>query len=550
MQDVLDGRNRVVSVGQDLGWFWLESCGLGRDSRECIGLSSHLSNIVNTSALLNRITMTSPLCLRCLRRSLQSIDHQRNAVLAQRAAFSTTSLLHAQSPATPKKKAVQAATSTTRTGKRLTLTKNTRQSTGRPPAPGERKAVRKRIVLSNTNALEVKGLQDFTFDKLVEQSKGKIPLESYRGQVLGFGNETVDALRALEAFKATQGWSLFRRPASLIRGETVEVANEMIKVTSESKRAARRVIFGEKGSGKSALLLQAHAMAHLKGWIVVHYPEAQDLVNAHTAFAPLNTSDGTLYVQPQYTANLLKNLAAANQSVLSTLRLSKQHNLPIPIQPNISLARFAEMGASDPELAYPIWQALWSELTTPSNAESQDGLQRPPFLVTMDGVDQAMRMSAYLDADVKPIHAHDLALVRDFMALLSGETSMPNGGMVMAATCQSNRGASPTLDHLLNLSIAQQDNSNLSANAEDRLEEPMYDPYAPKDTRVEAAMKGVQAMKLSGLSKDEAKGMMEYYAQSGILRDTVTDGLVSEKWTLAGSGIVGELEKGAVRMRF
>ena len=71
-----------------------------------------------------------------------------------------------------------------------------------------------------------------------------------------------------------------------------------------------------------------------------------------------------------------------------------------------------------------------------------------------------------------------------------------------------------------------------------------------KDAKVEAAVRGVQALKLPGLSKPEARGVMEYYARSGMFRNTITEGLVSEKWTLAGSGIVGELERATVRARF
>ena len=417
--------------------------------------------------------------------------------------------------------------------------------------------MRKRIVLSNTNALEVKGLENLTGDKLVSLPGQNVSLSGYEGHVLGFTDDTVDALRALEAFKPTQGWSLFRRPSSLVRKETLDLAKEMSRIGEDGKETVRRAIFGEKGSGKSALLLQAHAMAFLEGWIVVHFPEAQDITNAQTAYQPLNTPDGIVYVQPHYTAKLLSNLANANQSLLSTIRLSKQHELPIPIQPNMSLARFAELGARDPELAWPIWQALWSELTAQSSADPEDGLQRPPVLVTMDGVDQTMRTSAYSDADAKAIHAHDLTLVGHFMDLLSGQTSLTNGGMVLAATCQSNRATSPTLDYSLKLAHAQQHNSALEAGETSQsstdssaIALPEWDPYVVKDAKVESAMKGVQALKLQGLGKEEARGVMEYYAQSGILRATVTDGLVSEKWTLAGSGIIGQLEKAAVRMRF
>ncbi|KAK3697202.1 hypothetical protein LTR37_017603 [Vermiconidia calcicola] len=477
--------------------------------------------------------MASPSCLRCLKRSLRSIDPVVKIEASPRAAFSTTAYLSA-SP--PKKKPAAGA----RQGRTLRLSKNVRSSAARPPAPGERKALRKRIVLSNTNAIEIEGLQDLTGDKLARHEADTVALAQYRGQVLGLTNETVDALRALEAFKATQGWSLFRRPASLVRAETAELANDLANAEEESKEVVRKVVYGPKRGGKSVLLLQAQAMAFVKGWLVFHFPEAQDLTNAHTAYQPINTPDGTIYIQPHYTAKLLANLASANQTLLSRLRLSKQHQLPIPIQPNISLARFAELGARDVELAWPIWQALWSELTAPSKPETE-GLARPPVLVSMDGVDQAMRLSAYLDRDADPVHAHDLALTRHFMHMLSGKTELPNGGMVLAATCESNRAASPTLDFCLQQNLARQLESK---------DDPHWNSYALKDKRVEDAMKMARPVELQGLSKEEARGVMEYYAQSGMLRSTVTDGLVSEKWTMAGAGIIGELEKAAVLARF
>lgn len=42
---------------------------------------------------------------------------------------------------------------------------------------------------------------------------------------------------------------------------------------------------------------------------------------------------------------------------------------------------------------------------------------------------------------------------------------------------------------------------------------------------------------------------MEYFAQSGILREQVNDNWVGEKWSLAGGGVVGELERLGRRLR-
>ena len=162
------------------------------------------------------------------------------------------------------------------------------------PAPGERKALRKRIVLSNTNALEVQGMQDLNVDML-----GK---EEFRGRVLGISGSTVDSLRAVEAFKTTQAWGLFRRPGVLVRDETVEMGKMMEEMGRRGK-TVRRVLVGERGSGKSLLALQAMVMGFLKGWTVINIPEGissetltfLDLLG-HSYFPVLHTSSIYIYI--------------------------------------------------------------------------------------------------------------------------------------------------------------------------------------------------------------------------------------------------------------
>lgn len=63
------------------------------------------------------------------------------------------------------------------------------------------------------------------------------------------------------------------------------------------------------------------------------------------------------------------------------------------------------------------------------------------------------------------------------------------------------------------------------------------------------ALKDVGVLEVSGISKDEARSIMEYYAQSGLLRAKVDQRFVSEKWSMAGMGNIGELERVSVRMR-
>jgi small subunit ribosomal protein S29 len=147
--------------------------------------------------------------------------------------------------------------------------------TVRPPAVGERKAMRKRIVLSNTNAFEVQ--EELTAQNIAELCS--------RCKVFSLPAPVVDSLRAVEAFKPNQGWSMFRKPSVLWRDESVQLAHQINAVNAQGKQDTRRLLLaGEKGSGKTVMLLQAMAAAFVKEWVVVNIP------------------DGTSFSRPKYFA--------------------------------------------------------------------------------------------------------------------------------------------------------------------------------------------------------------------------------------------------------
>lgn len=80
-------------------------------------------------------------------------------------------------------------------------------------------------------------------------------------------------------------------------------------------------------------------------------------------------------------------------------------------------------------------------------------------------------------------------------------------------------------------------------------------PFVRYDERVFSALLNgdaegkIRVKRLEGLSKDEARGLMEYWARSGMLRQRVDETLLGEKWTLSGGGVVGELERAVIEMR-
>jgi small subunit ribosomal protein S29 len=405
--------------------------------------------------------------------------------------------------------------------------------TGKRPAQGERKASRKRIVLSNNNALDVSSLKDL--------SKGNVLDESNEGRVMGLPADTVDALRAVDAFKPNQGWGLFRRPAVLMRKEAVELAKLFKEVEDSAagqKKTIRRILSGERMSGKTTLVLQGLTMGHLREWFVINLPEAQDLVNAHTEYAPLPGSQPTQYTQDAYTANLLQQIQLSNGPFLAKTKLSENPNLPLPLAPNATLKELVALGHANPEASWPVFVALWKELSKPG---------RPSIVLAIDGLSHIMRNSEYLSADVKPIHAHDLTLIRLFIDHLSGEKQLPNGGIVIGATSQSNAPKSSALDFSIEVAEARK-------KTPDNI--PQWNPYKNVDARVLEALKGLKTntkdfdvINVGGLTKEEARSIMEYYAESGLLRHQVNDGFVTEKWSLAGMGNIGELERTSVRLR-
>jgi small subunit ribosomal protein S29 len=251
-----------------------------------------------------------------------------------------------------------------------------------------------------------------------------------------------------------------------------------------------------------------------------------------------------------YTANLLSQIVKANMKVLSLLQISQKHDLPIPVQSNISLDRFAMLGADNPDIAWPVFQAFWKELTKPKT-EKHD---RPPIFFSLDNISHVLTESYYTVTDetgqLNRIHAHDFVQIKHFLDYFSGQQTLPNGGIVIAATSKSDHAKSPALDVSVAMAEVRQA-QNLDPSSEEATKqihiEQFWSPYKKIDQRSLDVLKNFELIKLEGLTREEAKTIMEYWATSGMVRRKIEEGYVNEKWTLAGSGVIGELEKAVVR---
>ncbi len=118
----------------------------------------------------------------------------------------------------------------------------------------------------------------------------------------------------------------------------------------------------------------------------------------------------------------------------------------------------------------------------------------------------------------------------------------------MAATSQSNAPQIPSLE--VALGELEGDRTTLAGQ---RIAKKERIPLMRYDERVLDALmhqKGnISVQRLPGLSKGEARGLMEYWARSGIVRERVSEGFITEKWALSGGGVIGELERATVGMR-
>ncbi|KAI0125650.1 mitochondrial ribosomal death-associated protein 3-domain-containing protein [Xylariales sp. AK1849] len=463
--------------------------------------------------------MATPNCWRCLTRPSQRI--LKPATISKpsiSAAFSASTAQFARGgPA----KSGTGQSGHKRTGKKLVLGKKKRTpDKGKPILPGERKAFRKRILLRNDNALEVRGLPELDVQNIVDPEAV--------GKVVGIPEDLIDQLRAVEAFKPTQNWGLFRSPHMLVRKETVDFLKPLAEKVL-NKQTVRTVITGERGCGKSLLGLQALSAGFLNKWIVINIPEGQDLTTARTEYAAIPNSDQ--FSQPVYTVKLMQAIHAANKDVLAKLQVKLDHiHLPISVSRNASLASLASV-TKEPEFAWPVFQALWKELLLPG---------RPPIMFALDGLSHIMRVSDYRSPSFNLIHSHDLGLIRMFTDALGGKTQFANGAAIIGITAKNNALKIKTMEKAIEQAAAQQriDAGDKAVSIPPR--EPFYTKY---DERVFDSLKGVSVFDVKGVSKPEARALMEYWAASGILRMRVDEKNVSERWTLAGNGVLGEIER-------
>jgi len=124
------------------------------------------------------------------------------------------------------------------------------------------------------------------------------------------------------------------------------------------------------------------------------------------------------------------------------------------------------------------------------------------------------------------IHSHDLALPNTFLAYLSGKRSFYKGITVAATSSKCSR--------------------TLALDA--ALEGREVDPYEKLDPRIGPSIEGARIIHVDSLSKEEAKALMDYYNESGIMKDPVDIMTFNEKYAVS-AGNPRDLFSTCLRMR-
>jgi small subunit ribosomal protein S29 len=249
-------------------------------------------------------------------------------------------------------------------------------------------------------------------------------------------------------------------------------------------------------------------------------------------------------------SKLLKSLLDANKSILKSMVISKAYqDIPLDPKNNVTLFQLAEQGIQDPDKSWKVFLALWEELTLPNTSATESLGRRPPILYCADNISHLFVPSQYQVVDdegkVQPIHSLDLALPRHFIDYIIGAKTFPNGGMTLGAISKSDFVTCPPLEVGIELGEARQSSPNADLQVSD-----YWNPLQRIDQRVLDLCLNLNVVTLKGVSKEDTKAIIQYWAFNGLVRDRMVDSWIGEKWALSGGGVLGELEKAVVRTRF
>lgn len=274
------------------------------------------------------------------------------------------------------------------------------------------------------------------------------------------------------------------------------------------------MITGERGSGKSMLLLQAVANAMEAGWIVLYQPKAVRWVDSSSQYG--YNKEKMAFEQPEAAVEMLQALFSVNRKRLSQIKLEQDVKLADgTVAAGQGLDKLVEHGLKEGSTtAIPTLEAVLAAL----GAQTQF-----PVLLAIDEAQTLFNTTQYRAPDNSLLEAYYLGMPRIALEFLSGASEFKRGAVVTATSCH--RSDFPISDSLI-AGLGLPENKPLHA-------------YTPLDeTYVRYASSGIKRFDLPfGMSGHEAAGMFEVFSRKGWTSNC--ECLVS-RFIVIASGVVSE----------
>lgn len=285
-------------------------------------------------------------------------------------------------------------------------------------------------------------------------------------------------------FQPQQNNELFLQRASLLRNESSQIQNILKQAPSSEQRA---LLTGPAGSGKSTLLAQAHAMAKLQNWIVLHIPRAEELIDGSTD--AVASKSGAGFDQPMLSRRWAQRIAKANRDVLTSDDIKLLRSSSAKEDPVGSLTAFI------------------------SQLENGDR----PVLISADSLNAFVKtpFAANRTKENEPIYHADLQIPRILLDFLSAKRKFKHGA-VLAATS----GRIVTND---TIAIGLGHGSA-----------PAYATPEEFDSELAAKLQGVREIAVSSFSPAETDVYLRYVAAAGLTE--YSPELVAAKYAVSGNG--------------
>ncbi|WWC57585.1 mitochondrial 37S ribosomal protein mS29 [Kwoniella dejecticola CBS 10117] len=345
------------------------------------------------------------------------------------------------------------------------------------------------------------------------------------GKPTTFPKATFDKLRAFSlSKKVEQELSSNGGPASVIRQSTIDLARQLDANKGKSSKDSRYVLTGERGSGKSMLLLQTVAYAMESGWIVLFNPKATEWTNSssHFIYDPLTQ----LFSQWQSAQKILSTLLAVNKDNLDAIKLTSDIELAQgkTATKGSKLSELVANGSKDDRIAVKALDSVMAVL------EKQTQF---PVLWAIDETQTLFTTSQYRTPEYQPIEPYHLSTPRLALDFISGRRSFAKGTVLSALSLSDPKNPlSPSLISGLKLATSQP-----------------ITPYTQLDPYHSLhASSGLKKREIPfNMSDKEVSGLYELLVRKGKTSANRSDNLYMELKSLSG-GNPNEIKRGLSRL--